>query len=408
MTTGSQHHNPTTEEITSTRQIALRSGVLASISIIMVVTAWWLKGFRLRVIGDAAAMTGLCNAGITSYPLDRMGFLIPYCFTVEVAGVRPWLIIQILLWSIAVVALYRAGSILFDETTGFLAGLGIALTWETFRFAVRPQTDLMLLFAVALCFWALARYYHSETRKNMILVVGVVTLALISRPLSIPIVFGWIIWKMSEYRAEFSVNPRKMSRRVMGLTIGALGVGLFTIQRFFVQRLLRPAPTASINWRQGLAGSWYHGIIVTHPGEPTIQYLYQPEPAGQMLKWMLLNIEHIVVMGLMRMAAFFIPLLPRWSTFHIVVNAVTILPFIIGTFLGARHLIKNGKTRIAGLLLAPIVGSLITVAIIFVDGGFNYRAPATLSFVLLTAYWCREMLASTGLEDRLQQLLPYV
>lgn len=87
-------------------------------------------------------------------------------------------------------------------------------------------------------------------------------------------------------------------------------------------------------------------------------------------------------------------------------NAVTILPLVVGTVLGARLLLRRDRYSVAGLLLAPILTSLLTVAIVYVDGGFNYRAPATLAFALLSAYWLRQLIADTVVERRIRVLLP--
>jgi hypothetical protein len=331
----------------------------------------------------------------------------PYCSALEVVSIRTWLIVQILLWALTVVLVYRVGAVLFNELTGLFAGGMTALTWEMFRFALRPQSDAMLLFALAVALWALAVDYVSPSRRSAIFVAVSLLFMAISRPLGVPIVFGVLVWKLRPLDAETTLDPRDASFSRIALLAGLALVAVVILVIYFVPRLTRPAPTSAIGWRSGLAGAWWHGIIVTHTTDPTFQYLYQPQQASSMGMWIVLNIDHIVSMGLLRVAAFFIPVLPRWSTFHIVVNAVTVFPLVVGTALGVRTLLSQARYRLAGLLVAPIITSLITVGIIYVDGGFNYRAPATLSFALLSAYWLRETLRGTAVERFLSETVPF-
>lgn len=392
----------------STKSPLLRSAGLTVLSAGLVVLYWWLKDFRLRLIGDAAPSIRACDAVFAeTYPL-KLAFQIPYCLVLDIAGVRTWLVLQIVLWSLAVVLIYRTGAGLFDEYTGIIAAVTLAFTFETFRFALRPQSDLMLLFAVAVCLWALSQYERDSTRSTRLLVVGSLLFVAFAKQLGFPLVFAWVVWIVFASKGDTSLDLRNPSLLHLGLyaTLGVLTV--FVIATYFIPRFTGSAPEAGIYWRSGFAGAWWNGIIATHPSTPTFEYIYQPRSAASMASWMVVNADHILVMGFMRAAFFFIPVLPRWDLFHIVVNLVTIFPLGVGTFLGARRLLSDGRHRIAGLLLAPILASLLTVALVYVDGGFNYRAPATLAFALLTAYWIRNAAAESKLAIRVRERLSTV
>jgi hypothetical protein len=387
------------------RQITLRGAAIAVLSAVFVVGYWAMKDFRLRVIGDAGESTQACAALAQTNPLKIL-FQVTYCGVLSVASVRTWLIIQIVLWGVAVALVYRAGANLFDEPTGVIAGLATASLWETFRFAVRPQSDLILLFAVTVAFWALSRCVRFGTRRSWLLVAGSLVFVGFSKPLGFPLVFGWVVWTMLPLDSESSRSLRLDSLRTVALSVSGALFSLYVILTYLVPRLSGPAPTPDLYWRRGLAGSWVNGIIATHPRETTMAYAFQPRGAETMVSWVLVNLDHVAVMGLLRAAFFFVPVLPRWDTFHVVVNAVTILPLVVGTVLGARLLLRRDRYSVAGLLLAPILTSLLTVAIVYVDGGFNYRAPATLAFALLSAYWLRQLIADTVVERRIRVLLP--
>lgn len=373
----------------STRQVAIRSAGLVLFSAALVTVYWWLKGFRLRLVGDAVPSLKACSDIFAEANPLKFAFQIPYCGVVEVASVRTWIIIQILLWAIAVVFIYRAGALLFDETTGLLAGVATACLWETFRFALRPQSDLMLLFAVAVAFWAMSRHIQFGTRRSWLLVTGSLLFVGFSKALGFPLVFAWVVWTALPLDKESSLSLRPTSLPSLGLYVGLVLFTLYIAFLYFIPRFTRAVPESGIHWRTGFAGAWWNGIVATHFPVPTFEYIYQPREAATMLSWIVVNFDHVVVMGLLRMAFFFVPILPRWSTFHIVVNLFTIIPMTVGMVLGARQLLLENKYSIAGLLLAPIFASLITVSLVYVDGGFNYRAPATLAFALLSAYWLR-------------------
>jgi 4-amino-4-deoxy-L-arabinose transferase-like glycosyltransferase len=360
--------------------------------------------FRLRVIGDASPTLRACSAVFAeTYPL-KLGFQIPYCTTLAVTDIRTWLLIQILFWCLTVVLIYRTGANLFDERTGLLAGVAMALTWETFRFALRPQSDAMLVFGVALAFWALSRDEIKSSRRTTVLVVVTLLFTMFTKQLGFPIVFLWVLWLLIPVGTDPSFDFRNPSsvHLVLALTVGI--VSIFVLSTYFLGRFTGPAPEPGIYWRRGFAGAWWNGIVSTHPSTPTFEYIYQPRMAASMATWMVSNADHIFLMTLHKFAFLFVPVLPRWDTLHILVNTVTIFPLVVGTLLGASRLLSERRYHIAGLIFAPIVAVLIVVGLNYVDGGFNYRAPATPSFVLLTAYWTRHVAIKSGTEGRVVEM----
>jgi hypothetical protein len=69
-----------------------------------------------------------------------------------------------------------------------------------------------------------------------------------------------------------------------------------------------------------------------------------------------------------------------------VLNAVTVTPLVVGAFAGTALAVRERRYDVLRLCVVPIVGILLPVMAAYLDGGFNYRAPATLLFALLTGY----------------------
>jgi hypothetical protein len=392
----------------------VRSTILSVAAAGTVVMYWWTEGFRLRLIGDASAFPGRCDILLStpgqwfgSFQILRTTFQIPYCGVYGLGGVRGWIWAQIALWALTVVFIYRAGSVLFnDDLVGLLAAGSVIPLWETFRFAVRPQDDLMLVFTLSLALYVLAKEYRSSTRFWRIAVVISLMLVSFSRPLALPIAFGWILLKISEYANSSELSLRSPVVLAMGLT--SLTLVLVFALLFLPQQLSIEHTMRSIDGGGSMMEAWANGIVVTHHSNPTFHYLYEPRMADTVLKWLVLNVDHLIIMGLFKATMFFVPVLPRWSTFHIAVNLLTLFPLILMAAAGTVRLLSARKFKITALLVVPVVMNVLTISIFYLDGGFNYRIPSTVSFALLSAYWLRTTAADYKLIDRIRQIVPGV
>lgn len=398
---------------TDRQTVALRSLLVGLSGWFAVAMHWWTKDFRLRVVGDGSAAVRNCSETVLfTSPLEyllsvrllRVGFRFPFCAVIDVTGVRGWLIFQIFLWGLACICIYRAGALLFGEGAGLLAGFSTVALWETFRFAVRPQSDLLLLFAVALSLWTLARYQQAQTTRHEMGVLGAIVLVALVRPLGLPIVLGWTVWITLD-RVNFDGYRPKLSMTGWALLIVVCLIALFVLPSFVLGQMNLALTDPSLSWREGYVAALANGIVVTHTTVPTFEYLYTPRPASSMLAWLVFNADHLLAMALFKWTFFFVPILTRWSTLHIVVNLFTLFPLILGTFAGFSMAITRRRTDLLGVLGVPILMSLLTLTLFYLDGGFNYRAPATLVFPLFTAYAVRQYI---DLDTKLARLCAYV
>lgn len=389
----------------------VRSVIIAVSGIAAVGLYWWTEGLGLRVIGDAGASVSKCSSvtslspleWITSVRLLRAAFQAPFCAVIGATDVRTWLIVQIALWGLACVFIYRTGALLFGEPAGLLAGFMTVGLWETFRFAIRPQSDLALLFATALTLWMLARYLQEQSPLRELAVLGAFVLMATTRPLGLPLVAGWTAWLVVR-RINAAGGRSQLSRTEWALVAVVALIVLLVVPNFFLERLQLAHTDPSVYWRKSLTAAWANGIVVTHPSTPTFQYLYTPRSASSVAGWLFVNVDHLLVMALFRSAFFFVPVLPRWSTFHIAVNLVTILPLTLGTFAGIYLLWKKRRADMIGLLATPVGMSVLTMWAFFLDGGFNYRAPATLVFPLICAYLVTEIVPVVRIVERVTRV----
>jgi 4-amino-4-deoxy-L-arabinose transferase-like glycosyltransferase len=243
---------------------------------------------------------------------------------------------------------------------------------------------MTFLLMLAIVLWLLARYRTTQSRRA-VLALGVgLSLLIFTRPVGFPVVICLIGYEL--VAARDSVRE-VLDWRVTAVLLVALVVGVYAV---VTEVLLRQFSMASMlaegHRRRSYLAALAEGVIVTHPGEPTVQYVYQPRDASSLLGFFVHNFDHIVAIGLLRLVWFFVPVLPRWSTVHILVNVVTLGPLLVGTAVGTYHIVAKRRSELFHVLLVPLIAIVAPLALVYIDGGFNYRAPATLLFALLTGY----------------------
>jgi hypothetical protein len=116
------------------------------------------------------------------------------------------------------------------------------------------------------------------------------------------------------------------------------------------------------------------------------EYQYTPRPADEFWPFIFLNIDNLAIMASLRIVWFFIPIVPRWSTAHILLNLVTLAPLIAGGLVGIYYAIQQRRLDILQMWLTPLAAVLLVIAATYLDGGFNYRAQMTPVFALFTGY----------------------
>lgn len=99
------------------------------------------------------------------------GFSFPFCQVLTLPGltVDSWVMIQIVLSSVACVIVYLTGRLLMNRTAGVVAGFGLVVLWDTWRWTTLLYSTAMMTFAMACCLWAFARYHHSGSSRAKLL-----------------------------------------------------------------------------------------------------------------------------------------------------------------------------------------------------------------------------------------------
>lgn len=345
---------------------------------------WWYRDFQPKIQGDAHmscdrfyqashTATEIVLHLFKDMQITRLSWDLPFCFVVQYGSLRAWLVIQTLMYGLAVVFVYDTGRRLLDRRAGLVASLGMTFSWASVRFIRRPQSDLQFIFVLCVVLWAITRYYLDRTRRNKYVLFGALAILSTTRPFGFPVLFGWLLAD-----ALFDDTTKSL--------------GLVTRSRYtWIASGAIFAFLAFALIRRGVPGRWPIGVVVTHPTGPTVQYVYDVAQASNLLTFAVLNADHLLIMGLLRVAWFFVPVLPRWSTIHIAVNAVTLFPLIVGAFLGVGKIVTQRRYDLALLWLVPLAMLILPVAVLYLDGGFHYRAPAVPIFALLTGYAVSEM-----------------
>jgi len=368
--------------------------LLAAVLFVFSLTAslgyWFAEGFGVRLIGDATWPVEVCQT-LTTEPgsllsfgtITRLSFLTPYCVVYRATGgnLRIWILIQIVLYAAAVVLLYRIGRDASGRTAGLVTAGSAAVLWETFRFTLRPQADAFFIVALVFAIYALTRYLRDEW--SLVWALGGIVVLVFARPVGPAVVLGWGLLSLLPAGSRFRL-PLGFGRRGGALLVVALVVAIYSSELVSL--------TSGLEFN--LYSFWERGIVVTHTTEPTYVYEYTPRPADSMVAFVLFNLDHLVVMGLLRVAWVFVPVLSRWSTLHIVVNLFTLLPVVAVGFVGLYDSVVSRATRPLQLWGVPFVMLLTVIAVTWLDGGFNYRAPITVLFALFCGFAVGERVES--------------
>lgn len=295
------------------------------------------------------------------------GFTLPFCsvYGLPFTTVDTWVVLQIAISALGVVLIYRAGTILMNRTAGIVAGLALAVLWDTFQWTVVLYSDAMFTFAMAFCLWAFARYHQFGTTRSKVLLIFGFGFLTVSRPFGFPIVVGWILYEM--WPSSRFVDVRIFARKWIPIGSAAMAV-------------------AAIPWvidRYHLVNTWSEGAVVIN--DPTYAYQLPSPNEGSMLGLVIANHIHVLVLAAYKVVMFFAPFLTRHSMIHIVANVVTYIP-IVGLGLVGAVLVWRNRPDIFRYAVTPILVTLLITAVTFVSWDFRYRAPLGPAFALLAAY----------------------
>ena len=336
--------------------------------------AWGVKGTVTS--SDLVWFQSVCDGWLTSplaaFRTERLvysGFALPLCIVLALTGgsLQAWVAVQIVLSALSCVLVYYTGTRLVERTAGVIAGLSLAVLWDSFHWVLYVLSDTMFVFAVALALWALTRHHREPSPRNRALAWVSLGLVAVTRPFGLPIVVGWLAYDLlprdHEYRLGLLPNP------LVTAVLGAAGLAVVVSSKAYLLS-------------ERIYTLWSHGVVIW--GDPTFNYHFAARTGSSLVEFLLLNADHMVVLAALKVAVFFLPFVPRFSTSHVLLN-LALVPLTVGGFVGAVRSIRRRSPhfRIWG---TPAVMVLLIVAVTYVDFGWRYRAPLGPVFVLLTAY----------------------
>lgn len=333
---------------------------------------WFAAG--TRVVGDAKGALRFCEmmsiGELVAYKhtLVYSGFQLPYCGFLSATGgfVDGWVMLQIGLSALSCVLLYETGRILIDRPAGLVAGLSFALVWEVFHWVVRPMSEPVFTIVAVVVLWRLALYESNPSKRNRAIAAGTLLYLAITRPNGLPIVAGYLLWD-TLYKSDESrlgVFPR---RSINVALIGLLGV-------LAIYRLLDDGALLPIQ-------RWSRGLVVTGH----VYYDYTPVATESPLSFLLYNLHHVLIISVLRVAWFFSPILPGWSTPHVALSMITLFPLTLGGLVGSYKVFRKDKVLFR-MWVTPIVMIVLTALLLWVAGSRNFLGPAVACFSLLTGY----------------------
>ncbi|MGB9931518.1 hypothetical protein [Haloarcula amylolytica] len=338
-------------------------------------TAYWIYG-GTAVGADTNGYLRACEVLATEGPVAFVfghkgilysGFTVPLCSVLSIPGATfdLWVIVQILLASLGSVLIYKIGTELVDRPAGVLSGLAMAVLWDTFQWDVYVLSDSLFTFGMVLVLGALAWHHREETTASRVAVFATMGYLLVSRPHGFPIVMGWVL---------YDLFPKGDKRRL----------GLFSTR--WIPLLGGASLVAAIPYavqRYYLLDVWESGELIIY--ESGYAYPYVSEATGGIVGFVLSNLHHLLVMGILKTGLFFIPALPRHSAVHIAVNLVTYLPITAVGFVGLAQAWKN-DFRLFRMWASPVIVLAGVTAVTFVSWDLRYRAPLGPVFALAFGY----------------------
>lgn len=299
------------------------------------------------------------------------GYWVPLCLVQSAPLGSPdvMVFIQIVASSLACVVVFDIGRRHVNLLAGAVAGVALAILFDGFVWTTRLLGDSTLVFVLVLSIWALGRYVDNPTKRNRVIVWICFGYLSVTRPYGFPIVAGWIAYDLlpRDNSHRFELFPyRKVALGVLAISIP---VALYLLTR----------------WGSNfLPDFWTAGTLVANdPAFPT--YPFELRETDSFAALIILNIHHIIAMGVLKILAFFVPVVPRFSILHNILNIFTFIPVYAIGIGGIVTLYRNDR-ELLSLWVTPLLVILGIISVTFVDYSWGYRAPTGPLFALITGY----------------------
>lgn len=292
--------------------------------------------------------------------VEYLGFVLATCAFLAAGGtMETWPIVQVLLGAAACVLLYEATRRALGDVAGVVAGLSLAVLWETFQWDVYYLTENLAVFALCLALWSATLHKAHPSRRSAARLAGALALLAVARPFGVPVIVGWLAWDMV---------PRRLPR--LGLVrrpIVALAIALA------LAGMVAMSPFRSTWTSNDVAGAWRDGVVMWD--DPTYDLDYTPRAGEGLVGFALANPDHLLVLASAKVAVFFLPVAERFSLAHNAVNLAVLAPMMALGVAGLAVLARE-RPEVARLWATPLAVLLVLVAATFLDYDWRYRAPA--------------------------------
>ncbi|WP_436926478.1 glycosyltransferase family 39 protein [Halosimplex amylolyticum] len=343
----------------------------------LVLRGWVWSNTGTMVVRDATRYLAWCNEFslgtlFGTRALVYSGYWLPYCGWLRATGeyVHGWVGVQIGLSALSCVLVYATGRHLVGRSAGLVAGGALAVQWEVYRWAARPQSEFMLTFAVALALWRLAHYHTTPTTRNRLLALGTLGFAALVRPNGLPIVAAYLLYDLLPATSDHRLNlgfPAKINLALVGGLVAAIAYRL------------------QFGWARGsMLFHWREGIVIT---PDRFVYDYAPAPASGVVDFFVANAEHVVAIATLRGLWFFSPIMPGWSESHALRAMVTLGPLFVLAVLGIHAAVVREQWDLLVLWVTPLVAVVVTAMGIWVAGWRNFLGPAVVVYALFAGYY---------------------
>ncbi|QPV61505.1 hypothetical protein I7X12_12085 [Halosimplex litoreum] len=301
--------------------------------------------------------------------LEYAGATIPMCWLIDGLGLGTlgFVAYQILISALGTVLFADACRREFGSPWGIFGGLVLAIHWPTFKWVSWILTDATFIAALVAGIWVVVwvrtssqvRIYH----RGAVAVAAIVIA--FTRPVGLLIAVIWLCWF-----AVYAQNWWDLEIRIPEVA-GAIAtvwayVSLSSRGEFSTQ----------------LLDVWQQGVIVLDSG--LLRQSYEATSADSVLGFLIAHPIHVLFMGLLKVAVFFLPVVPRFSVIHNLLNVLLLVPVMVGAFLGAVVLVRRYDRGMMMTWLVPALAMLALIAATFVDWDWRYRSPFGPLFIGLT------------------------
>ncbi|WP_135363023.1 glycosyltransferase family 39 protein [Halosimplex halophilum] len=346
-------------------------------AVALALRAWLWSRTGSLVVRDAHRYIEWCgqlsaSTLFGSRALVYSGYWLPYCGWLRATGefVDGWVALQVVLSALACVLVCETARLLVDARAGLVAGLLLAVQWEVYKWVVRPQSEFMLAFAVALALWRLTAYHLSATRRNRVLALAALGFVALVRPNGLVIVLGYL---------AYDFLPASSGRRLNLFFPAPVNVALAgALGSFALYRL-----SFGLYHGNTVLSPWKEGVVIT---PERFVYDYTPAPADGVVEFLVRNAEHVVAIAGLRGLWFFAPVLPGWSVAHAVKTGVTLTPLTVLGLLGVYRAARTDRELLV-LWGTPLAMVVLTAMAVWVAGWRNFLGPAAVVYALFAGYF---------------------